>query len=302
MGTALIVISVIAAILAAAFCVLLFKYIHVSNIERSGSTVDSITGLANRDSFLKHGATVLLNNQSSNISLVVIDINDLGKINTLYGADVGDSVVVGFADTISELSGTDNLCARVNSNNFAILLIDCDEKTARAFLSDLEYALHQKFMETSVLEQMEYCAGISVYDGHDDIQTLFNKANLSIIMNDGAHISVFDPSMETRMAENEFLRTEMLTALDEGQFELYYQPKISFKTGDIMGLEALIRWHHPAKGFVSPGAFIPLAEQTGIITRIDEWGLRTAARQCKQWQEQGLPPVKVSVNMSQAQF
>lgn len=81
-----------------------------------------------------------------------------------------------------------------------------------------------------------------------------------------------------------------------------YQPKVSFKTGEILGVEALIRWHHPVKGFIPPCDFIPLAEQFGIITKIDEWGLVTACRQCKQWQDMGLPPVKVSVNMSQAQF
>jgi len=94
----------------------------------------------------------------------------------------------------------------------------------------------------------------------------------------------------------------MNEALAENQFELYYQPKISFKTGEIIGVESLIRWHHPTKGFIPPSDFIPLAEQTGIITKIDEWGLRTACKQCKQWLDEGLPPVKISVNMSQAQF
>ena len=75
-----------------------------------------------------------------------------------------------------------------------------------------------------------------------------------------------------------------------------------FKTGEIMGAEALIRWHHPVKGFVPPCDFIPLAEQFGIITKIDEWGLLTACRQGKKWQNMGLPPIKISVNMSQAQF
>lgn len=119
---------------------------------------------------------------------------------------------------------------------------------------------------------------------------------------DGSRVSEFTPDMESRMVENELLRSEMLDALKLGQFELYYQPKVSFKTGDILGVEALIRWHHPVKGFIPPCDFIPLAEQFAIITKIDEWGLITACRQCKQWQDMGLPPVKVSVNMSQAQF
>ena len=119
---------------------------------------------------------------------------------------------------------------------------------------------------------------------------------------DNSQVSEFTSDMESRMVENELMRSEMLDALENGEFELYYQPKVSFKTNEILGVEALIRWHHPTKGFVPPCDFIPLAEQFGIITKIDEWGLLTACKQAKKWQDMGLAPVKISVNMSQVQF
>ena len=152
-------------------------------------------------------------------------------------------------------------------------------------------------------ESVNFFAGVCDFDGHDDIYTMYNKASLCLFTKDSnKRVNYFTRDMENSMVEKELLRSEMMTALETGQFELYYQPKISFKTGEIRGLEALIRWHHPTKGFVPPSDFIPLAEKSGIITKIDEWGLFTACRQSKAWQDKGMRPVKISVNMSQAQF
>ena len=167
----------------------------------------------------------------------------------------------------------------MNTDDFALLTgmephiaAECFERKLREIITDKDMS-----------EQVNYFAGICRYDGHDDIYTLYNKANLCLLMHpDGSRVSEFTPDMESRMVENELLRSEMLDALKLGQFELYYQPKVSFKTGDILGVEALIRWHHPVKGFIPPCDFIPLAEQFAIITKIDEWGLITACRQCKQ--------------------
>lgn len=297
---------IIAFALAAAFAVAFFAvlYICVRRRSHNDNGVDAMTGLLSRERFLKESAVLLKRNAEDGrrSAMIVFDVDGHGKISTLFGAEVGNGVVKGFAEAVKQAAKGRFRASRVDNDDFAVLFSYTRDAEIEAFVSDFREALNSIFSGTSVMDQVDFFAGIALYDGIDDIYTLFNKANLCLIMNEGNRVTRFSEEMEKRMVEDEILRAEMVTALEEGQFELYYQPKISFRTGKITGVEALIRWHHPTKGFVPPNEFIPLAEQTGIITQIDEWGLRTACRQCKQWQEEGLPPVKISVNMSQAQF
>lgn len=297
-------VYIVAVALGAAFVITFIKARRLAAYTERMKCTDAMTGLLNRDGFLSAGAEFLkkTHNDGNGAALLVLDIDALGKINTLFGTEVGDSVINGFADSVKLASGNCFICGRVNTDDFAVLMCYGNEIEIEAFISEFDHTLQKRFAGTAVMECLNYFTGVALYDGQDDIYTLYNKANLGIIMKESSRVTYFNKDMENRMVENELMRTEILTALEEGQFELYYQPKIDFNSGDIIGMEALIRWHHPVKGFVSPDEFIPLAEQTGIITRIDEWGLRTACRQCKEWQDKGLPPVKVSVNMSQAQF
>lgn len=303
MPALLIVVSVLAAVFAAGLVAALMKLRALTAASEKLRNIDRMTGLCNRDGFISAAEPVLKNISSTgkNAAIVVFDVDGMGKINTLFGTEVGDSVVVGFAASVEKVCGGKHPCGRIDTDDFAVLLTYSDEKEIDVLISDFEDALNVYFGDTAVMERVGYLAGVAVYDGCDDIYTLYNKANLCLLAKEGK-VTRFNSDMEQRMVENELLRTEMLDALAEGQFELYYQPKIAFRTGEMMGVEALIRWHHPSKGFVPPCDFIPLAEQTGIITKIDEWGLRTACNQILKWQEMGLPPVRVSVNMSQAQF
>ena len=269
------------------------------------SDKDTATKLLNRDGFMRCGEELLRRTapfQEATPTLIVFDVDQLGKINTLFGTEAGDSVVAGFAAALRSISKASDIVSRVNTDDFALLTC-CGSEEINGIIDSFSENLSQRFANKTLCEQVCFNAGVCVYDGHDDIYTMFNKANLCLLMRqEGCRLTFFNGEMEHRMVETEMLRTEMADALETGQFELYYQPKVSFKTGQMLGAEALIRWHHPTMGFVPPDKFIPLAEKTGIITKIDEWGLFTACRQCKKWQEEGLNPVKVSVNMSQAQF
>lgn len=297
METAIILFGALSVALLGALAFAVYTIRKLKEAEKRSVETDEMSGLLNRDGFMHAGRLAL--ERGGDMSLVIFDVDKLGLINTLFGTDRGDDVIGAFAVAINEIKCAGDVVGRVNTDDFALLTgmephiaAECFERKLREIITDKDMS-----------EQVNYFAGICRYDGHDDIYTLYNKANLCLLMHpDGSRVSEFTPDMESRMVENELLRSEMLDALKLGQFELYYQPKVSFKTGDILGVEALIRWHHPVKGFIPPCDFIPLAEQFAIITKIDEWGLITACRQCKQWQDMGLPPVKVSVNMSQAQF
>ncbi len=297
METAVIFFSALSVILLGALAFAVYTIRKIKESEQKNVDIDEMSGLLNRDGFMHEGRLTL--ERGGEMSLIIFDVDKLGLINTLFGTKRGDDVIRAFALAIEAVKLYGDVVGRVNTDDFALLTKLAPETVAERFETELRTLLTDKELS----EQVNYYAGICRYDGHDDIYTLYNKANLCLLMHpDGTRVSEFTPDMESRMVENELLRSEMLDALRLGQFELYYQPKVSFKTGEILGAEALIRWHHPVKGFIPPCDFIPLAEQFGIITRIDEWGLLTACKQCKRWQDMGLPPIKVSVNMSQAQF
>ncbi len=289
---------ILAAALVAAVCVIrAMKRSALKSVE-----LDDMTRLPNREGFMRCGQEFLEHNKNhDDVVMLVFDVVDLGMINTLFGMECGDDVIRAFAAAAGDVC-SGGVCGRVNTVDFAVLTrarTSGPEEITRRF----DRVLRSRIDDGALLEHIKFRAGVCRYDGHDDAYTLFNKANLSLMMcREGAVVTEFSSDMEKRMVENEILRSEMLDALNEGQFELYYQPKISFKSGAIQGVEALIRWHHPVKGFIPPSDFIPLAERFGIITKIDEWGLITACRQGKKWQDMGLAPVKISVNMSQAQF
>lgn len=302
------VICILCAALVAALVALGVAITKISQMKKQRTElleIDEMTGLKGKSAFMAEGKRLLelADRHNTKLAMMVFDVDGLGKINTLFGNDVGDSVIGAFAESLKETAPAGSAISRIDTDDFAVLAECADEQKAIEFSENFRRELKEKFKERALREQVDFFAGVCFYDGHDDVYTLYNKANLGIMMKqDNSRIQFFTGEMENRMVEQELLRSEMLNALDTGEFELYYQPKISFSSGKILGAEALIRWHHPSKGFVSPDEFIPLAEKTGIITRIDEWGLFTACRQCKAWHDAGLPPIKVSVNMSQEQF
>lgn len=293
---------ILIAVFAAALVAAIIYILHMrSSFAQTG--IDSLTGLYNRERFLKEGEKFLKDSTAAgkNSAMILFDVDGFGKISTLFGNNAADDVVKIFAKCIRLLADGRYPCGRVDTDDIAVFVNYNTTGEIDMFIRAFREELNEAFTDTALLRRADFYAGVVLYDGCDDVYTMHSKANLCLMSEEG-RVTYFTSEMEQRLVDEEFMRTEMLAALDKGQFEMYYQPKISFRTGEIMGVEALIRWHHPTKGFVSPADFIPLAEKTGIITKIDEWGLRTACRQCKKWLDDGLPAVKMSVNMSQAQF
>ena len=116
------------------------------------------------------------------------------------------------------------------------------------------------------------------------------------------HYQYFTDKMNTALVERLTMEGALRKALERGELLLHYQPQVAIRSGEIVGVEALLRWRDPEKGLISPGEFIPLAEDTGLIVPIGEWVLHEACRQCKEWQEAGYPPMSMSVNISSRQF
>ena len=148
--------------------------------------------------------------------------------------------------------------------------------------------------------------GVAVYpvDG-DDAETLIKNADIAMYKAKEKGKNKYELcnlAMKTTLLMNMQLTNNLYKAVQRNEFELNYQPQVDINTGTITGFEALIRWNHPERGVIMPSQFIPVAEKTGLILQIGEWVLGTACRQMKQWHDQGLGPVKLSVNLSARQF
>jgi diguanylate cyclase (GGDEF)-like protein/PAS domain S-box-containing protein len=269
---------------------------------------DYLTELANRNLFndrLEEAITEL-NDSKGNLAVIFIDIDRFKNINDTLGHDVGDLFLQQVSSRLKNCLRKEDLIARWGGDEFTILLHRINSKKDIDVLA--KKILHTFKQPLRILDYQLYChlsMGIAIYpeDGYTS-EILVKNADTALYKQKeqgGNYYQYYLPSMNEQKKELLELESDLYEAIQFNQFQLYYQPQINFKTQKIVGMEALIRWQHPHLGTVSPGKFIPLAEQTGFINTIGQWALFTACKQNKRWQNMGLPPLKMSVNLSPRQ-
>ena len=269
---------------------------------------DSLTELANRNFFNERLTDAIADAQKSNAKLAVIfiDLDRFKNINDTLGHDIGDLFLQQVACKLKNCLGKNDLIARWGGDEFTILLPSIHSKKVINQVADTILEAFQKPLQ--ILDYQLYChlsMGIAIYpqDG-SKAETLVKNADTALYRSKeqgGNDYQYYIHSMSARKKELLQLESYLYEAIKFNQLHLYYQPQINFKTRELIGMEALIRWHHPQLGTVSPNDFIPLAEQTGFISAIGKWALFNACRQNKKWQDLGLPPIKISVNISPRQ-
>lgn len=285
---------------------------------------DMLTGLPNRRKFRGELTGVLQRTQPSRAcALLHVDLDRFKQVNDTLGHRVGDrllcAVAERLANTLSNAEATGwpgNLeqdhrvrLSRISGNGFAVLLpnlhnlekVDNAGSIARRIVSSLSAAFdidgHELFVTASI--------GIAVAPGDgQDADALLKHAEMAMYQAKQRRGSYefFSGEMNAHVIERHTLESQLRRATERGEFTLFYQPKVDIPTQRITGAEALIRWKHPELGFVQPGRFIPIAEETGLIVEIGQWVLRTACMQLKAWLDAGLGPLSVAVNVSSAQF
>jgi diguanylate cyclase (GGDEF)-like protein len=265
---------------------------------------DALTGLPNRVTFYERLETVLSRQRrSETIGVLSLDLDRFKNVNDTLGHPVGDQLLKAAADRMRSCVRSEDLVARLGGDEFAIVQ---GSSTQSSDLSALATRLIEVVGAPYDLDGHQVIVGTSVgiavapTDSNKPDQ-LMKNADLALYRakaNGGGAFRFFEAEMDARMQARHALELDLRKAVVNGEFELFYQPVIDVKTGQINSFEALIRWHHPERGMIAPLEFIPVAEETGLIVQIGEWVLRRACSEAVRWPKH----ITIAVNLLPAQF
>jgi diguanylate cyclase (GGDEF)-like protein/PAS domain S-box-containing protein len=282
---------------------------------------DSLTELPNRILFKEHlkRALAIAEQHGRLVAVLFIDMDRFKGINDSLGHDIGDLLLKQLAvrlqqqvrryDTISRETAdqNDSLISRLGGDEFTILLEGIADpevaaRVARRVLSDLETPFNLNGNEVFI----SCSIGISIYpDDGTDVDTLIKNADVAMYSAKELGRSTFQfytQEMNAASFQRLVMETHLRKAFEKGEFSIHYQPQVDCTTNRIVGLEALVRWDNPEIGKVSPEIFISITEETGLVIPLDRWVLSTVCRHMDEWKNQGIPPVRVSVNLSAKHF
>lgn len=276
---------------------------------RELSHFDPLTGLPNRMllSQLLTQALVEARRSKGYGALLAIDLYRFTSINDTLGHEVGDELLRQVAARLRTALRAEDILARVGGDEFIAALLDIQKREHSALVAEkLLASLEAPFEIADNILHVGASIGIAVYP-EDGMETsaLLLSADVAMkrVQKDGeTGYRLYSPEMNRRAKEQLRMESELRAAPAGGELQLYYQPKVSLRTGRIVGSEALIRWRHPQRGMVPPGDFIPMAEETGLILEIGTWALEAACRQLRAWLDAGLRVPPVAVNLSARQF
>ncbi len=265
---------------------------------------DALTGLPNRAAFSDRLEREMnhANMAGNQVGLVIFDLDRFKEINDVRGHAAGDEVLQAVSRRVSSVLHGHEFVARLGGDEFAALMRYQDAADLRAFVERLRLALIPAIM----IEDFEVAPGASFgvasYPADAaDRETLAGNADLAMYRakNDLTRtVCIYEPAMDESVRERRALTADLRDAISAGQLAVHYQIQTSIASGEAIGYEALLRWKHPVRGYISPVDFIPLAEESGLILEIGEWVLRTACTAAASWET----PLKIAVNLSPVQF
>ncbi|HYS63416.1 MAG TPA: EAL domain-containing protein [Paraburkholderia sp.] len=270
---------------------------------------DSLTRLPNRNLLrdrLQH-ALIVAQRQHKGVAVVFIDLDGFKNVNDSLGHSVGDRLLSVVAERLARCTRTSDTVARHGGDEFVIVMTDTvDEQSLIAWMERVRASISEPVWLDGTELYVGCSMGASLFpqDG-DDAETLMKKADLAMYRAKDMGRNTFQfyqPEMNASVGARLNLERRLRRALRDNEFLLHYQPQVDIESGQIVGTEALVRWRDPEVGLVPPSSFIPVAEESGLIGPLSEWVLREACRQNKAWQDEGLPPARVSVNLSARVF
>lgn len=282
---------------------------HAQKRIRELAYTDSLTRLASRAHFYETLETSIerADRNNTRLGLLYIDLDDFKSVNDSLGHDAGDLLLQEIAQRLQTVTRAMDFVARLSGDEFCILVNDVDDDYAAARVAKRCLEIISAPVELSARKFTPACSiGIAHYpDDGQDLPTLIKAADTSLYAAKkcGKNQYKFYAPKMTKNAEHRFrMEQNLREAVEKQQLSLVYQPQIQVSTGNIIGVEALSRWHHPQLGWVSPAEFIPTAERIGMIKPLTEWVLKTACNQAVDWKKAGLPTVRMAVNISPVHF
>ncbi|MFP4017203.1 MAG: EAL domain-containing protein [Halanaerobiales bacterium] len=270
---------------------------------------DELTSLPNMK-YLREKLTITLEEaleRDRSLAIMMLDLDKFRLINDIYGHQFGDQLLIRVSERINSILDPRVTLARIGGDDYIILISDINEvpeviSIAEEILDEIKkpYLIEEE-------EIMIQCSiGIAVYPGDGSSEDILIKAADSALyrakeIGKGSY-QLYNNDINIRNTERLFLEKNMSHALEEGQFEVYFQPIVDVNNSDIIGAEALLRWIHPERGFISPGKFIPIAEENGLIIEIGYYVIREACSRFRKWIDRGCDPGILTVNLSPRQF
>lgn len=269
---------------------------------------DSLTGLPNRTLLNDRISQAISMAQRSqdNLAVMFVDLDHFKNINDTLGHLIGDELLKEVAKRMRSIMREEDTISRLGGDEFILLLPGTDADGAAQVAEKLLWAVAQHYQIAQHELIVTPSIGIAMYPGDgEDFDTLSKRADAAMYRakHDGRNnYRFFTSEMQQHSARNLQLGNALRRVLERDQLHLHYQPQISLESGRIIGVEALLRWHHPEMGMISPAEFIPVAEDSGLILPIGEWVLRSAVRQLKSWMDSGIAQMVMAVNLSAVQF
>ena len=282
---------------------------RVEDMIRHQASHDRLTGLPNRLLFDERLSLALAyaHQRGEMLAVIFLDLDRFKAINDTLGHASGDQLLQQVAQRLASCLKQSDTIARWGGDEFTLILPQVQSAHDATKISErIIKALQTPFDCNGQELHVTTSIGIALapYDG-EDADTLLKNADTAMYrakQQGKNNFQLYAPDMNTQALDQLVLANDLYRALNRGEFLLHYQPQVSLKTGKIVAMEALVRWQHPDRGLISPNQFIPLAEETGQINAIGEWVLQTACAQNRAWQDAGLPPIRMAVNLSARQF
>jgi len=276
---------------------------------RQIASFDTVTGLPNRTLFEDRLGHALANAQRSQrmVALLFLDMDRFKQVNDSLGHMTGDELLRQTSERLLGCVRDGDTVARFGGDEFVLILENLEQAqqaslTAERIIQAMEHPFrlgeHEHFCNVSI--------GISLYPTDDcEAENLVRYADSAMYLakgEGGAGHRFYTPDMNARAMERLLLQNRLHQALELDQLEVHYQPQLNLQSGQVTSVEALVRWRHPELGLIPPAEFIPVAEDTGLIERLGEWVLHRAIADVRAWETRGLPPMRLSVNLSPRQF
>ncbi|QIK37483.1 EAL domain-containing protein [Caldichromatium japonicum] len=270
---------------------------------------DPLTGLPNRVLLheLLQQAITQAEHSGGGFALLFIDLDDFKTINESLGYNLGDLLILAISRRLQELLPEDTTLARIGGDEFVLILgHQAGQPGVDLLAQDLIDALGKPFAIDGNPIYIGASIGVALYpsDGQD-VETLLCNAETALhqAKQQGQRLlRFFSPEMTQRARERLHLEAELRRAITHDELFLVYQPQVNLTTSKLVGMEALVRWRHPERGLIPPNAFIPLAEESGLVVSLGDWVLRAACRQLRAWLDAGLTPPRTAINISAAQL